>query len=51
MLKKVVMVHLAKWAKGVKGVKGAKGVKGMQDNDGGVDDDARGASGEGGKGW
>ena len=41
MLKKVVMVHLAKWA---------KGVKGMQDNDGGVDDDAPGVSGKGGKG-
>ena len=41
MLKKVVMVHLAKWAKGAKGV---------QDDDGGVDDDARGASGKGSRG-
>ena len=44
MLKKVVMVHLAKWAKG------AKWVQEMQDDDGGVDDDAPGASGKGGKG-
>ena len=40
MLKKVVMVQLARWA---------KGVKGMQDDDGGVDDDAPVASGKGGK--
>ena len=44
MLKKVVMVHLAKWARW------AKGVKGVQEDDGGVDDDAPGASGKGGRG-
>ena len=41
------MVQLAKWARWAKGV---KGVKGMQDDDGGVDDDAHSASGKGGRG-
>ena len=41
------MVHLARWAKWAKGPKGAKGV---QDDDGGVDDDAPVAYGKGGKG-
>ena len=38
------MVQLAKWARW------AKGVKGVQDDDGGVDDDAPGVFGKGGKG-
>ena len=37
----MLLLHLAK---------GAKGAKGVQDDDGGVDDDAPGASGKGGRG-